>query len=149
MDIVGRDHERRNVMDETSGFTELAHTADWALQVWGRDLEELMVTAIRGMYALSGMAFAEDTKREVSFSLEAFDGASLLVEFLNEVLFYAESESLGLKKLALQINGNFVQVEAVGVQILQRKKEIKAVTYHNLKIERSSRGLETVLIFDV
>ena len=93
-------------MDETSGFIELEHTADWALRVWGKDLNELMVSAVKGMYTLSSMVFSKDVPKKVHFSIQAFDEGSLVVEFLNEVLFYAESESLLLDELDLQMDGN-------------------------------------------
>lgn len=140
---------RMKAMDNASGFEEIAHTADWALRVWAPNLSGLMLAAVRGMYSLSDMTFLDEIIRKVQFSLQAFDEGSLLVEFLNEVLFYAENELLGMDDIRLKLDGNSVRVAAFGKKILRQKKEIKAVTYHNLEIKRTAQGLETILIFDV
>jgi SHS2 domain-containing protein len=36
-----------------------------------------------------------------------------------------------------------------GAPIQTQSKEIKAVTYHNLEIRETSRGLEVSIVFDV
>lgn len=136
-------------MDEASGYVEVAHTADWALKAWSPDLENLMVTAARGMYALSEMVFSEDVVRRTRFSVDGIDAESLLVAFLSELLYYAESDMLGLDQISIVRNGFLVQVQAIARKIVSQKKEIKAVTYHNLEIRQTARGLETVLVFDV
>jgi SHS2 domain-containing protein len=42
-----------------------------------------------------------------------------------------------------------LKVEMEGAQIVSTDKAIKAVTYHNLKIERTKRGFEVTIVFDV
>jgi len=68
-------------------YQEVEHTADRALHVWGRTLPDLFAGAARGMYSLmadlNGLAATE--RREVQ--LEAWDQESLLVDWLNELLF--------------------------------------------------------------
>jgi len=42
-----------------------------------------------------------------------------------------------------------ISVNMEGKQIISIDKAIKAVTYHNLEVEETTRGVEVVLVFDV
>jgi SHS2 domain-containing protein len=42
-----------------------------------------------------------------------------------------------------------LQATVSGSPITTPAKEIKAVTYHNLKVRRTQRGLATTIVFDV
>jgi SHS2 domain-containing protein len=42
-----------------------------------------------------------------------------------------------------------ISVTMEGTQITSVDKAIKAVTYHNLKVEETARGVEVVIVFDV
>lgn len=131
------------------GFLEIEHTADWELEVWAEDLPGLLEEAARGMYALAGVKWDETHSREVSFFLSAEDPESLLVGFLAELLYYLEQEGLAFYRFILQANQYNLNVLAVGAPVTQLQKEIKAVTYHNLKIEQNAAGLKTRIVFDV
>lgn len=132
-----------------SGYEELAHTADWALRVWAPDLEALFQISAVGMYELSGLKFEVDGGIPVVFSIDAPDSEGLLVAFLSELLFFIEMENKVVENLSLKREGNSLKVHGIGKGILDRKKEIKAVTYHNLNIQQTEFGFETVVVFDV
>lgn len=135
--------------NEPAGFEELPHTADWAIRVWAPRLEDLLEQAARGMYTLSGIetgARLEETSRLV---IEATDMEGLLVDFLQELLYRAESRRLAYPQLAISITDFRLEAEIKGGPIVAWKKEIKAVTYHNLEIRQTERGLETEIVFDV
>lgn len=73
-------------------YREIEHTADRALEVWGRELPDLFVGSARGMYSLMGDLnglLAEDWR---AIQLEAWDRETLLVDWLNELLFLTEME---------------------------------------------------------
>jgi SHS2 domain-containing protein len=132
------------------GYKELEHTADWALEVWAPDLPGLFIQAAKGMYALSQVEHVPEEQVEQTLSLEAIDAEVLLVTFLDELLFLAEHESLGFKEFDLEIDANFnLQAKLCGAKIFSLNKEIKAVTYHNLSIQKNPDGFRVVIVFDV
>jgi SHS2 domain-containing protein len=134
-----------------AGFEEIEHTADWELHLWAPDLPGLLEQAARGMYALAGMRLAVDGQPGPARSLEisASDPESLLVRFLSELLHINFQENLGFDGFQLSIHNNHLKAELSGGLVLSVAKEIKAVTYHNLVIRTTERGIEASVVFDV
>jgi SHS2 domain-containing protein len=131
------------------GFQEIDHAADWALKVWAPDLAGLLVEAARGMTALMEMEFEGTQLYFRHMELRAEDGESLLVAFLSELLFIGESEGVGFSQAHLSVQDFHLDAELTFRRIQTQRKEIKAVTYHNLDIRANEHGLETVIVFDV
>lgn len=135
---------------ESSGFEEVDHTADWAYRIWGPNLEMLFIQAARGLYALAGVQFAPGPETSQAIRLHGIDAESLLVAWLNELLYLHESQNLGLRQVEIQyLDQQTLQVEAVCVPTQGWLKCIKAVTYNNLAIQKTSTGLEATLVLDV
>jgi SHS2 domain-containing protein len=137
----------------TAGFREIAHTADWELEAWAPDLPSLLEQVARGMYALSGARLQAVPRFQRRLLLRAPDAESLLVRFLNELLYVGESEGLGFDGYQLSVSeeaGELVlHAELEGAPILALDKEIKAVTYHNLAIRHTQEGFSVNVVFDV
>ena len=131
------------------GFEEISHTADWSARVWAEDLPSLFKEAARAMDALSGTVIGDGSRVPRVFETEGPDAESLLVAFLSELLYLQEQEDLAFDRFDLRVAGQWLKVEMEGAQIASSEKAIKAVTYHNLKIERTDQGLETAIVFDV
>jgi SHS2 domain-containing protein len=133
----------------TAGFEEIRHTADWALRAWAPDLPTLFAQAARGMYYLEGVEAAPAPQVEREITLSGDDTEGLLVAFLNELLYLQDTERLAFEVLHCDIHDHELDVKVLGKPIRHLNKAIKAVTFHNLAIRPTSRGLETVLTFDV
>ncbi|MBN2118799.1 MAG: archease [Anaerolineales bacterium] len=142
------------------GFEEISHTADWSVRVWAWDLPSLFAECARAMNALAGTVTGKGPRLKRTFETEAADAESLLVGFLSELVYYQEQENLAFDVFELEVKsaaltgaavpkGQKLKVEMGGAQITSIDKAIKAVTYHNLKIEETSRGVEVVIVFDV
>ena len=139
------------------GFEEISHTADWSARVWAQDLPSLFAECARAMNALAGTVTGKGPRLKRTFETEAADAESLLVAFLSELVYYQEQENLAFDVFELEVKsaalslpkGQKLKVEMGGAQITSIDKAIKAVTYHNLKIEETSRGVEVVIVFDV
>lgn len=134
---------------QTSGYQEIEHTADIELHVWGPDLVTLLKQAAKGMYALSGTQLTEEPRLSRAFEISFWDRETLLVDFLSELLFYGEDEKVGFDEYQLEIDENKLNARAEGANIESQKREIKAVTYHNLEILETERGLATSIVFDI
>lgn len=136
---------------QDGGFVEIEHTADRALHIHGRNLKELLRVAAQGMNSLiitdvSGLS----TRIKKYVEVEALDTESLLVEWLSELAYWAETEMLIFSKFDLQkVTATHVRATLYGGHVQKLEKHIKAVTYHNLKVEKTDRGLEATVVFDV
>ena len=131
------------------GHREVEHTADWGLEVWAPDMSALIEEAARGMYGLMGVVVSEDDRCHRQLEISSDDDEQLLVSFLEELLFIAESEDLAFDGYLFDLEGKNLLVRLEGGSIVSREKEIKAVTFHNLEIGVTERGLKTRIIFDV
>lgn len=131
------------------GFREIEHTADWELHVWAPDLPLLLEQAACGMFALAQTQLADEPHCSVAFEISFVDREILLVDFLTELLFFAEEENLAPEQYQLKLDGTSLKVQLTAAPILQQAKEIKAVTYHRLQVRETERGLEVNIVFDV
>ena len=132
-----------------SGYKEIQHTADWALQVWAPDLTGLMQQAALGMIALMGARLSHDGRLERTIMVSADDNESLLVAFLNSILYEMELDFIGFDRFELKLDGLNLHARLAGAPLLELQKSIKAVTFHNLEIRPVEAGLETAIVFDV
>jgi SHS2 domain-containing protein len=131
------------------GFEEISHTADWSVRVWADDLPSLFAECARAMNSLAGTVLGQGLRVKHTFESEGSDAESLLVAFLSELIYFQEQENLAFDQFDIEINSNHVFVSMEGTEIGSTDKAIKAVTYHNLKIEETHQGCETTLVFDV
>jgi SHS2 domain-containing protein len=131
------------------GFEEISHTADWSARIWAPDLPTLFKEAARAMSSLSGTVAGNGPRVSRAFETEGPDLESLLVAFLSELVYYQEQENLTFDDFDLRVAGQWLKVAMEGAQIESVDKAIKAVTYHNLKIQRNTEGFETTIVFDV
>jgi SHS2 domain-containing protein len=134
-----------------TGYEEISHTADLALRVWGKNLEALFVNAAAGMTTLMiDTALEGGVSVTRSLSIEAMDAEALLVEWLSEVAYLAESEGAVFHLFSIaHITETELKAVLQGQLPGKLKRTIKAVTYHRLKIIKTDRGVEATVVFDV
>ena len=131
-------------------FEEIEHTADYARdRVQSDTLAGLLVEAAHGMYKLTGGCYAAPCiSREIEIS--SADEVSLLVAWLEELAFLLEMEGLIFDELqVLHATPHRLLVVATGGQVHNLTRLIKAVTFHDLAINKTAAGLETTVVFDV
>lgn len=134
----------------SAGFEEIEHTADWAYRVWAQSLTELFIQAAIALYKLAEIQLTPESAITRKIQLQGVDHVSLLVAWLNELLYLYESENLGFNQFKiLHLNANYLEVEITGTHVQNWQKYIKAVTYHNLSIQQTEKGLEATLVLDV
>lgn len=136
---------------QNRGFEEIEHTADRALHIRGRNLKQLLLSAAQGMNSLMIPDVSKlPTRIKKKVEIDALDAESLLVEWLSELAYWAETEMLIFSRFDLQtVTATHVRATLYGEYVQKLEKHIKAVTYHNLKIAKTDRGLEATVVFDV
>jgi SHS2 domain-containing protein len=93
-------------------------------------------------------------KSSLSFTLEAVDREDLLVSWLGELLYFHQSEKYLLTDFVLHDLGEqslsaTVQGETYEANRHQLKREIKAVTYHQLKVTQEKERWIARIVFDI
>ncbi len=138
-------------------FQFLEHTADTAAWVYGGSLKELFTSAALAMYAVIVAKKKNRAKadlKEISFEKKEESLEDLLKAWLDELLFYFSSEKLILYRIKyLHIDKNSfkakVLLDSFDKEYYEMRSEIKAVTYHVLKVERIRNRWRGHIIFDV
>ncbi|HDN80483.1 MAG: hypothetical protein DRI61_02740 [Chloroflexi bacterium] len=133
----------------TRRFEEIDHTADRAIKVYGATLEDIFANAAYGMFSI--MAELEDVKPEVTREVEvnAYDIESLLVEWLNELLFLHETEGELYRDFEVyHLDENTVKARVRGGKGHPTRAKVKAATYHDLELKNLGKGYEAIIVFD-
>lgn len=131
------------------GYQEVEHTADWEIRVWASNLTGLFIQAAIGMYALQGAELKDKPRIKRSFDISGIDDETLLVNFLDELLFLTETERVAFTDFEIKIKDGNLHATVRGAPLEKIAKDIKAVTYHRLSIETTPHGLEAGIVFDV
>jgi SHS2 domain-containing protein len=131
-------------------FEEIEHTADQAFHVKGRDLAALLENAAVAMQSLAGIRFTAKSPATREVELEAVDRESLLVNWLNEILYLEQTYRLAcLRFHVYELSNHHLRARIETQSCDQSYTHIKAATFHNLKIWESSCGLEAEVVVDV
>lgn len=130
------------------------HTADMGLRVRADGLNELFVDAARGLFSVMVSNIdAVRTGEEIAFSVEADDIEQLLHDWLAELLYTFHARRLVLVEFDVVVDGTTLTATARGEPIdVERhdiEVEVKAITWHGLKVERSEDGWLAEVIVDV
>ena len=132
-------------------FEEVLHTADWSFRAFGRDLSELFEIAARALFSLQGAIPRETAvgvKRDVQVA--GIDYESLLVNWLNELLFMQEQHREVYVHFTISVSSpTELSAQIIGKPREKMDKIIKAVTYHNLKIEQIKDVWQVLVVVDV
>ncbi len=133
----------------SSRFEEIEHTADWAIAVHGETLEALFENAAEGMFSLLDAKVEDQETAKKELDLSAIDQETLLVSWLEELLFLLESEQYASGDFDVEIQGDKLAAEFTLYPIRSINKDIKAVTYNELEIVKDEEGFHTTIVFDV
>lgn len=137
------------------GYRVIDHKADIKIKVKGKKLNELFSEAMSGLLYIA----IKRKKREIKgfekkkLSIEGFDMEDLLVRFLNELIYLISAKKIPLKIEKMKLSEKNLEAEILIAPFKEEwfevKTELKAATYHNLKIEKMKDGFLTRVVFDV
>jgi SHS2 domain-containing protein len=137
-----------------AAYKLIEHTADIGIRVKSFSLAGLFKNA--GL-AITDLSFQKQTsqypgKHNIVIRQKASNVEELFINWLNELLSVSAVEALVFEDIKIiQINENFVDAIAIGSDIRNYKfsAEIKAATYHHLKVEKTGFFWQAEVIFDV
>ena len=137
-------------------FLDDGVTSDVTFHAWGASLEELFAAAADA--TLNVMVRSVESVRPLetrSVSVEADALDLLLMRFLDELVYRKDVEELLLRATEVRVDTERNRVQAVltGERIDPKRHElvadVKAVTLHDLRVERSATGWDAHVTLDV
>ena len=135
-------------------YETFEHTADLGLRVHAKTLETLFEDAGRGIFSmmttnLEGVRCLHERTYRIAGAATDY----LLFDWLNELLYTFESERLLLSEFTVVFDAAGLQATARGEPMdLERHRmehEVKAITYHGLRVEEDGDGWVAELIVDI
>jgi SHS2 domain-containing protein len=117
----------------------LEHPADIGFRAFGKTLPELFSNAALAMLSIAGDPAAAEPKQEYPISVESGDREALIVDWLNEVLYWFDGKRIAFREFRVtSFREDAIEVIGLGEPRNERhhtKLIVKAVTYHQLKVE--------------
>jgi SHS2 domain-containing protein len=135
-------------------FEVIDHTADIGIVAYGDDIKQVFANAALGLFNLMADLddFEEGLQRDLELSAE--DVEVLLIEWLNELIYIFDVEHIIFKKFEIEkLTSTEVKARCFGEKIKpgqhKLKREIKAATYHMLRISKEDGTYKVQVIFDI
>lgn len=137
-----------------SPYEILSHAADLKIKAVGETKEMVFSEILRGVFESAGPEFdfkqkeAEKTTREVK--IKSANLNNMLVEFLNEAIYFSEEESVAyviaeFKKLT----DTEMKATIFGQKVRKFHKPVKAASYHGTIIKEKDGKWEAVARFEI
>ncbi|MFN2526019.1 MAG: archease [Actinomycetota bacterium] len=133
------------------GHEVLEHTADVGIRAHGDTLEELFFEATLGLLGITG-ARTQGEGNPVPIEVHARDLGGVLVDWLDEILYLQDARDAVITDVRVDsVEDGSARGE---VRLAPRRQvlegtAVKAVTYHQLSVERSDGGWVGQVFFDV
>jgi SHS2 domain-containing protein len=135
-------------------FETFDHTADLGLRILSQDLNTLFAEA--GLALFSTIVENIDAVRplqQVDFDIPGDDREYLLFDWLRELLYRFDGEHLVLCRFSVQVRPDGLTAQAWGEPLdrtrHQLNHEVKAITYHGLRLEPAATGWLAEVIVDI
>ena len=135
-------------------FDVIEHTADIGIAAYGADLKQVFANAARGLFSLITELDAISEKNIYHIQVTAPDREALLLQWLNELIYRFEVKEMLFHRFTINtLTNTELKATGYGEKIDLAKHElkiqVKAATFHMLKIEQNNDGWEAQVIFDV
>ncbi len=134
-------------------FEIVDHTADVGIIAYGADMKEAFANAAKALFSLITELDDVEEVMHRDIELTAPDQESLLVGWLNELIYLFDAENMLFKRFDItQLSQTYLKARSYGHKADSSKHKlkmgVKAATYHMLEIDKSNGGKVQVL-FDI
>ncbi len=134
-------------------FEIVDHTADVGIVAYGADVSQAFANAAKALFSLITELddVAEFLHRDIE--LTAPDEESLLVEWLNELIYLFDTENIVFKRFDItKLNNTQLKARGYGEKVDSSKHRlktgVKAATYHMLKVDKGD-DCRVQVLFDI
>jgi len=134
-------------------FEVIEHTADAGIRAYGDDISEAFANAARGLFSLITELDDIEEAEYRDIEITAPDQESLLVQWLNELIYLFDTENIICKRFEIiHLNRTRLKARAYGEKVDGSRHElktgVKAATYHMLNINENN-GWKVEVLFDI
>lgn len=135
-------------------FEIFEHTADLGLRVRADSLDALFADAASGFFSII-VANLDDVRpvQNLTLRVEGSRRDELLFDWLNELLYTFETRRLLLSRFDVSVGPDYVEGRAWGEPLDPQRHhlehEVKAITYHRLRVEADAQGWLAEVIVDI
>lgn len=133
-------------------YRTLEHTADIRLRIFGRTLRRLFENAVYALTDTLTDVKKVQTLKSLRLRIRGMSRDHLLVLLLKEILFLFDTKRFLARRLVIRkLDGKILlaTVEGDRLKAHRLKTEIKAVTYHGLRVERRRGRWVAEIVMDV
>ena len=135
-------------------FEIIDHTADIGIIAYGKDVEELFSNAALALFSLITEPESIEEKSHLKLKVSSEDRDSLLVEWLNELIYFFDAKHLLFNRFDIEsLTHNELKAichgESFDPMKHKIKRGVKAATYHMLKPDKSGDGCKAQIILDI
>jgi len=135
-------------------FETFDHTADLGLRVRAADLNTLFAEAGEALIAvLVEDPTSIEPREQMELRIEGSDRAYLLFDWLKELLYLFDGEQKLFRRFEVQVADDMLTAKAWGEPLdrarHQLSHEVKAITYHGLKVAQESGEWVAEVIVDI
>ncbi|MDI6888308.1 MAG: archease [Methanocellales archaeon] len=130
-------------------------TADVCFRAYGATLDELFANAALAMLEVMVETKNVEPKITKEIEVKGEDLKSLMFDWLNELLFYVDSEGLVFSRFDVEVDEKRMALSAkvsgerVDLQKHRIKTQVKACTYHKMEVEKRDGKWMAQVIVDV
>ncbi len=138
----------------TRGYRFFDHTADFGLEIFGGDAHSLFEEAAKALFDLITPWASPEQGVRRKVDVTGDDWADLMVNWLRELLYLWNGESLLVRTIELNtLEESRLQAtatcEAYDPDQHEIRNEIKAVTYHQISVGPFEDGWRARVVFDI
>ncbi len=134
-------------------FEIVDHTADVGIVAYGADVSQAFANAARALFSL--ITELDDVEEFLRRDIEvtAPDEESLLVEWLNELIYLFDTENIVFKRFDVtKLTNTQLKARSYGEKVDSSKHRlktgVKAATYHMLKVDKGN-DCRVQVLFDI
>ena len=130
------------------------HTADFGMQVFGSDSQELFTNAALALFDVITDMDVLEGRNSCNITASGEDWPDLMINWLREVLYLWNGKEMLVKSVQiLSLSENNISAKIYFDAYMPDrhiiKTEIKAVTYHQIQVKSSPSGWKARVIFDI
>ncbi len=136
------------------GYSILEHPADIGLEAHGKSLKEVFEYAALGLMSIVVDPTGIEPVEQRFLTITATDFENLLVKWLSEILYLYDGQEFVVAEVAIE------RIAPTGIEAIvsgdiidpgkyQFRTDVKAVTYHQLKVEEKHEGCMVRVFFDI
>lgn len=136
------------------GFRQLSHTADVKIEAWGADISIALVECVRGFTSVVTEVATIDANEEHAVAMSADTREKLLYDLIDQLVYLKDTAAFLASDATFvvsndggtwQLTGTLRGRSLHGHQL----DDVKAMTYHDMKIEETIGKVTIVYVVDL